>query len=204
MLKNDRWIKEMSLKHEMIVPFEGQQVKGGAISYGLSSYGYDIRLSDTYKIFKLYSSKPWYGISKDNSNHCMLPPEAACLLDPKNIPEGVFEDYQGDTCIIPAHSFVLGRSLEYFKIPRKAMALCLGKSTYARLGVIVNVTPLEPEWEGYITMEISNTSPNPVKVYSREGIAQLVFFESDEACLVSYRDRKGQYQAQKEITLPGR
>jgi len=183
MLKNDRWIKEMSLKHEMIVPFEGQQVKGGAISYGLSSYGYDIRLADKYKVFKLDSTNP---------------------LDPKNIPEGVFKDYQGDICIIPAHSFVLGRSLEYFKIPRKAMALCLGKSTYARIGVIVNVTPLEPEWEGYITMEISNTSPNPVKVYSREGIAQLVFFESDEACLVSYRDRKGQYQAQKEITLPGK
>jgi len=181
MLKNDRWIKEMSLKHEMITPFEESQVREGVISYGLSSYGYDIRLADTYKVFKL-----------DGNKH----------LDPKNIPEGAFEDYQGDTCVIPAHSFILGRSLEYFKIPRQAMALCLGKSTYARIGVIVNVTPLEPEWEGYITMEISNTSPNPVKLYSREGIAQLVFFESDESCLVSYRDRKGQYQAQKEITLP--
>ena len=171
----------MSLKHGMIAPFEAEQVKGGAISYGLSSYGYDIRLADTYKVFKLDGNKE---------------------LDPKDIPEGAFEDCQGDTCIIPAHSFVLGRSLEYFKIPRQAMAICLGKSTYARLGVIVNVTPLEPEWEGHITMAISNTAPAPAKVYSNEGIAQLVFFESDEPCMVSYQDRKGQYQAQKEIRLP--
>lgn len=183
MLKNDRWIKEMSLQHEMISPFEERQVKKGVISYGLSSYGYDVRLADEYKIFKL------------NSND---------TLDPKNIPAKAFEDYKGEACIISAHSFILARSLEYFKIPRQVLALCLGKSTYARLGVIVNVTPLEPEWEGYITMEISNTSPAAVKVYSREGIAQLVFLESSSPCLVSYRDRQGQYQAQKEIRLPPR
>lgn len=182
MLKNDRWIKEMSLKHEMIFPFEERLVKKGVISYGLSSYGYDIRLADTYKKFKL---------------------NTGMVMDPKNIPEAAFEDYRGKACVIPAHSFVLARSLEYFKIPRKVLALCLGKSTYARIGVIVNVTPLEPEWEGYITIEISNTSPNAVTIHSNEGIAQLVFFESDEPCLTSYRDRKGQYQGQKEITLPG-
>jgi dCTP deaminase len=181
MLKNDRWIKEMSVENAMIAPFEENLVKDGVISYGLSSYGYDIRLADTYKIFRL-----------DGSEN----------MDPKNVSSQAFEDYRGESCIIPAHSYVLARSLEYFKIPRKALALCLGKSTYARMGIIVNVTPLEPEWEGYITMEISNTSPNPVKVYSNEGIAQLVFFESEESCLVSYRDRKGKYQGQKDITLP--
>lgn len=192
MLKNDRWIKEMSLKHAMITPFEEAQVRKGVISYGLSSYGYDIRLGDTYKIFKLTGSKDPVLPQEENSY----------ILDPKDIPEEAFEDYSGDTCIIPGHSFVLGSSLEYFKIPRKALGICLGKSTYARLGVIVNVTPLEPEWEGYITMEISNTSPNAVKVYSNEGIAQIVFFESDEPCKVSYGDRKGRYQKQKGITLP--
>lgn len=181
MLKNDRWIEEMSLKHDMISPFEGRQVRKGAISYGLSSYGYDIRLGDKYKIFTLNS---------------------ATYMDPKDIPGDAFEDFQGESCVIPSHSFVLAQSLEYFKIPRRVLAICVGKSTYARIGVIVNVTPLEPEWEGYLTIEISNTSPRPVRVYSREGIAQIIFFESDEPCICSYRDRKGRYQTQKGITLP--
>lgn len=172
----------MALEHEMIRPFEPQQVKNNNISYGLSSYGYDIRLADEFKIFKSHSGQ--------------------AILDPKKINPDLFEDYSGESCVIPPHSFILARSLEYFKIPRNALALCTGKSTYARIGVIVNVTPLEPAWEGYITIEISNTSPCSVMLYAKEGIAQVVFFESSEACQISYADRKGSYQAQTRITLP--
>ena len=171
----------MALEHDMIKPFESEQIRKNNISYGLSSFGYDIRIADEFKIFK--------GGSKDVS-------------DPKKIDPNLFENFKGEVCIIPPNSFILAKSLEYFKMPRNVLALCTGKSTYARIGVIVNVTPLEPCWEGYLTMGISNTSPAQAKLYASEGIAQLVFFESDEECEVSYSDRKGRYQAQKEITLP--
>jgi len=171
----------MALEHDMIKPFELQQIKKNNISYGLSSYGYDIRIADEFKIFK--------GSGKD-------------IIDPKNIKPGLFKDFKGSSCIIPPNSFVLAMSFEYFKMPSNVLALCAGKSTYARIGVIVNVTPLEPGWEGYLTIEISNTSPSPVRLYANEGIAQVVFFESDEQCRVTYADRKGQYQSQKTITLP--
>lgn len=180
-IRPDTWIKRMALENDMIKPFEPEQIKKGNISYGLSSYGYDIRIANEFKIFK--------GSSKDN------------VLDPKNINPDLFEDFQGASCVIPANSFVLARSLEYFKIPRNVLVFCTGKSTYARTGVVVNVTPLEPAWEGYITMAISNTAPCPAKLYANEGIAQIVFFESVDACQVSYADRKGRYQAQKTITL---
>lgn len=172
----------MALEHDMIKPFEPSQVKKNNISYGLSSYGYDIRIADEFKIFK--------GSPKKD------------IVDPKNISSHLFEDVKGPTCIIPPHSFVLTRSVEYFKMPRNVLALCTGKSTYARIGVIVNVTPLEPAWEGYLTIEISNTSSCQVKLYANEGIGQVIFFESDEQCAVTYADRKGIYQAQKTITLP--
>ncbi|MBU3911590.1 MAG: dCTP deaminase [Candidatus Omnitrophica bacterium] len=181
-IRPDSWIKRMALEHEIIKPFESKQIRKGSISYGLSSYGYDIRIADEFKIFKGANT--------------------VAAIDPKKINPDLFEDYKGNTCIIPPNSFILARSFEYFKLPRNVLCLCTGKSTYARIGVIVNVTPLEPCWEGYITMEISNTSPAPVKVYANEGIAQVVFFESDETCEVSYSDRKGKYQAQKNITLP--
>ncbi|MFC1667531.1 dCTP deaminase [Candidatus Omnitrophota bacterium] len=181
-IRPDSWIKKMALECDMIKPFEPRQIKEGNISYGLSSYGYDIRIADEFKIFK--------GSSNQH------------IIDPKRIDPALFEGFQGDTCIIPPNSFILARSLEYFKIPRNVLALCTGKSTYARIGVIVNVTPLEPSWEGYLTIEISNASPCPVRLYANEGIAQLVFFESSEVCDVAYSDRKGRYQAQKEITLP--
>lgn len=171
----------MALKFDMIRPFESKQIRHKNISYGLSSFGYDIRLADEFKIFK--------GTSRD-------------LVDPKDLDEKLFVDLKTKVCKITPHSFVLARSLEYFKIPRNVFALCTGKSTYARLGVIVNVTPLEPGWEGYLTIEISNTSPSSVKVYSNEGIAQVIFFESEKPCRISYSDRKGRYQAQKTITLP--
>lgn len=171
----------MALENEMIKPFEPQQVKNNNISYGLSSYGYDIRIADEFKIFK--------GSEK-------------VTLDPKKVDPALFEDFKGPVCVIPPTSFVLARSLEYFKIPRNVLVLCTGKSTYARIGVIVNITPLEPEWEGYITIAISNTSSNPAKLYSDEGIAQVIFFESANACQTSYADRKGLYQAQQSITLP--
>jgi len=180
MIKNDRWIKWMALGHGMIEPFEEGQVKKGIISYGLSSYGYDIRISDEFKV-----------LGRDIT-----------LLDPKNIGPESFIDFKGDVCIIPPNSFVLGRSIEYFRIPRNVITICVGKSTYARCGIIANVTPFEPEWEGYVTLEISNTSPLPAKIYANEGIAQVIFFESDEECLISYADRKGKYQAQKGITPP--
>ncbi|MBU4343257.1 MAG: dCTP deaminase [Candidatus Omnitrophica bacterium] len=178
-IRPDTWIKQMALEHDMIKPFEPNQIKNNNISYGLSSYGYDIRIADEFKIFK-----------------------ANGTLDPKSVTPDLFEDFKGLTCIIPANSFVLARSFEYFNIPRNVLALCTGKSTYARVGVIVNVTPLEPSWEGFITMEISNTSPCPVRLYANEGIAQVVFLESDQECAISYSDRKGSYQSQKTITLP--
>jgi len=180
-IRPDTWIKKMALEYDMIKPFESKQIKEGNISYGLSSYGYDIRIADEFKIFKG---------SKDS------------VLDPKKMNPDLFQDVKCKVCIIPANSFVLARSVEYFKIPRNILSLCTGKSTYARIGVVVNVTPLEPSWEGYLTIEISNTSPNSVKLYANEGIAQLVFFESTDACQISYADRKGSYQAQKTITLP--
>jgi dCTP deaminase len=181
-IRPDTWIKKMALEHEMIKPFESCQIRDNNISYGLSSYGYDIRIADEFKIFKGTASSD--------------------AVDPKKIDRKLFDDFKGKVCVIPPNSFVLARSLEYFKIPRNVLCLCTGKSTYARIGVIVNVTPLEPSWEGYITMEISNTSPSPVRIYADEGIGQVVFFESDKQCEISYSDRKGRYQAQKDITLP--
>ncbi len=180
MIKSDKWIKEMAEKQKMIEPFEEIQVKKG-ISYGVSSYGYDFRLADEFKIFK---------------------PDKETILDPKNFPKQCFENFKGDYCIISPNSFVLACSLEYFRIPRNILTICVGKSSYARCGIIVNVTPFEPEWIGFATLEISNTSPSPAKIYANEGIAQVIFFEADEECLVSYADKKGKYQAQKEITLP--
>jgi dCTP deaminase len=165
----------------MIEPFADRQVKDTKVSYGLSSYGYDVRISDEFKIFTNINST---------------------VVDPKEFDPKAFIDFKGDVCIIPPNSFALGRSVEYFRIPRNVITICLGKSTYARCGIITNVTPFEPEWEGFVTMEISNTTPLPAKVYANEGIAQVLFFESDEECLVSYADRKGKYQAQRGITLP--
>lgn len=180
-VKSDRWITKMAREHGMIEPFVDSQVKDGAVSYGVSSYGYDVRISDEFKIFT-------------NIN--------TTVVDPKNFDEQAFQDFKGDVCIIPPNSFALGRSVEYFRIPRRVITICVGKSTYARCGIITNVTPFEPEWEGYVTMEISNTTPLPARIYANEGIAQVLFFESDEDCLVSYGDKKGKYQAQKGITLP--
>ncbi len=181
MLKSDRWIREMALKHRMIEPFVDHQVREGVISYGLSSYGYDMRLADEFKIYE---------------------PKGESGLDPKNFDPGLFRDFKGKTCEIPPNSFVLGRSVEYFRIPRKILALCFGKSTYARCGVVVNITPLEAEWQGFVTIKIANMGARPAKVYANEGIAQVIFLESDEECSVSYKDKGGVYQAQKKITLP--
>jgi dCTP deaminase len=164
----------------MIEPFEERQVAEGVVSYGLSSYGYDLRIADEFEIFT-------------NINSTVVDPKR---FDPKSLSK-----YKGDCCIIPPNSFALGRSLEYFRIPRNVITLCVGKSTYARCGIITNVTPFEPEWEGYVTLEISNTTPLPAKVYAGEGIAQVLFFEGDEACEVSYADKKGKYQRQKVITV---
>lgn len=181
MLKSDKWIKRMAIENKMIEPFEEKQIKQGVISYGISSYGYDIRLADEFKIFtNVFNS----------------------IVDPKNFDPKSFVDFKGEVCIIPPNSFILGRSVEYLKIPRRVLGICLGKSTYARCGIIVNITPLEAEWEGQITIEISNTTPLPVKVYANEGIAQILFFESDEECEESYKDRKGKYDKQKGIVLP--
>jgi dCTP deaminase len=180
MLRNDIWIKEKAMQG-MIEPFVEDQVQKGVISYGLSSYGYDIRIANQFKIFT-------------NIN--------TCVVDPKAFDERSFVDYEGDVCIIPPNSFALGRSLEYLRVPRETIVLCIGKSTYARCGIIVNVTPLEPEWEGYITIEVSNTTPLPCRIYSNEGIAQLVFLESNEPCACSYKDKKGKYQKQTDIVLP--
>ena len=180
-IKSDKWIRKMSLNNNMISPFEEKQVSKSKISYGLSSYGYDIRVTDEYKIFT-------------NVNNS--------IIDPKKFDENSFVNFKGDVCIVPANSFALARSVEYFKIPRNVLTICLGKSTYARCGIIVNVTPFEPEWEGHVTLEISNTTPLPAKIYSNEGLCQVLFFESDEECEVSYKDKKGKYQKQTGITLP--
>tara|TARA_Y100001978_G_C23670501_1_gene423491 strand:- start:857 stop:1420 length:564 start_codon:yes stop_codon:yes gene_type:complete len=180
-IKNDTWIERMSKKHSMIYPFHSNQVRKGIISYGVSSYGYDIRVADEYKIFT-------------NVNNS--------IVDPKNFDENSFVDFKGDTCIIPPNSFALARSVEFFKIPRSVLTICVGKSTYARCGIIVNVTPFEPEWEGNVTLEISNTTPLPAKIYSNEGISQVLFFESNEDCKISYKDKSGKYQGQENITLP--
>ena len=181
MIKSDRWIRQQALEKGMIKPFEDRQVRKGGISYGLSSYGYDIRIADEFKIFT-------------NIN--------TTIVDPKSFDPRSFVDYQGEVAVIPPNSFALGRSVEYFKIPRNVLTICVGKSTYARCGVITNVTPFEPEWEGYVTLEISNTTPLPAKIYANEGIAQVLFFESDEACETSYADRQGKYQGQQGIVLP--
>ena len=181
MLKNDKWIRKMAKEKRIIEPFEEKQVKKGVISFGLSSYGYDIRLSDEFKIFtNVFNS----------------------IVDPKNFDPKSFVDFKGEVCVIPPNSFVLGKSLEYFRIPRDVLGICVGKSTYARCGIIVNITPLEPMWRGYLTIEISNTTPLPVKVYANEGIAQVIFLGAEEECEVSYKDKKGKYQEQKGIELP--
>jgi len=171
----------MALEHGMIEPFEDRQVREGVVSYGLSSYGYDIRVADEFKVFTNINST---------------------VVDPKNFDARSFVDIKADVCIIPPNSFALAKTVEYFRIPRDVLTVCVGKSTYARCGLIVNVTPFEPEWEGFVTLEISNTTPLPAKVYSNEGIAQVLFFQSDEMCEVSYADKKGKYQKQQGLTLP--
>jgi len=180
-VKPDKWIRKMALEHKMIEPFTDKQVRAGVISYGLSSYGYDIRIADEFKIFTNINSS---------------------IVDPKNFDPKSFVDFKGETCVIPPNSFALARTIEYFRIPRNVITVCVGKSTYARCGVIVNVTPFEPEWEGIVTLEVSNTTPLPAKIYANEGIAQVLFFESDEPCETSYADKKGKYQAQQTLTLP--
>jgi len=180
-IKADRWIKKMALETGMIDPFEDRQVRAGVISYGLSSYGYDIRVADEFKVFTNINST---------------------VVDPKNFDARSFVDVRADVCIIPPNSFALAKTVEYFRIPRDVLTVCVGKSTYARCGLIVNVTPFEPEWEGFVTLEISNTTPLPAKVYANEGIAQVLFFQSDEPCEVSYADKKGKYQKQQGLTLP--
>jgi dCTP deaminase len=180
-IKSDKWIREMAAKG-MIQPFTEKQVGNGIISYGVSSYGYDLRVADEFKIFT-------------NIN--------ATTIDPKAFDARSFVDFKGDVCIVPPNSFALARTVEYFRIPRNVLTICVGKSTYARCGIIVNVTPFEPEWEGYVTLEISNTTPLPAKIYANEGLAQVLFFEGDEVCEMSYADRKGKYQGQgAEVTLP--
>lgn len=180
MVLSDQEIKEYTKKFGMIKPFKSSQVKRGVISFGLSSYGYDFRIADDFKIFT-------------NVNNA--------IVDPKNFDQKAFVDFQGKECVIPPNSFVLGRSLEYFKIPRDVLGICLGKSTYARCGIVVNVTPLEPEWEGYVTVEISNTTPLPAKIYANEGICQVIFICGRKECLISYADKKGKYQKQTKLTL---
>ncbi len=180
-IKPDHWIRKMALEHKMIDPFVEGQVSKGVISYGLSSYGYDIRVSNEFKVFtNLHSA----------------------VVDPKNFDPNSFVEIENDYCIIPPNSFALAKTVEYFRIPRSTVTVCVGKSTYARCGIIVNVTPFEPEWEGYVTLEISNTTPIPAKIYSNEGIAQVLFFEGDEECDRSYADKKGKYQKQTGITHP--
>lgn len=179
-VKNDAWIRKAA-QAGMIEPFIDGQVSDGVISYGLSSYGYDIRVSNQFKIFTNVHS---------------------AIVDPKQFNPKSFVDFTGDVCIIPPNSFVLAQTVEYFRIPRDVITVCLGKSTYARCGLIVNVTPFEPEWEGFVTLEISNTTPLPARVYANEGIAQVLFFHADEVCEVSYADRKGKYQHQQKIELP--
>jgi dCTP deaminase len=180
-VKSDRWIRQMALEHKMIEPFTQKQVREGVISYGLSSYGYDVRIADEFKIFT-------------NINHM--------VVDPKDFDPRSFVDFSGEQCIIPPNSFALARTVERLRIPRDVIVVCLGKSSYARCGIIVNVTPLEPEWEGIVTLEVSNTTPLPARIYAGEGIAQMLFFQSDEPCETSYADKKGKYQAQDGLTLP--
>ena len=180
-IKSDRWIRRMATEHGMIEPFTEGQVRAGAISYGVSSYGYDMRVADEFRIFTNALS---------------------AIVDPKAFDDRSFVEYQGETCIVPPNSFALARSVEYFRIPRNVLTICVGKSTYARCGIITNVTPFEPEWEGYVTLEFSNTTPLPAKIYAGEGCAQVLFFESDEACETSYKDRGGKYQGQHGVTLP--
>ena len=180
-IKPDHWIKQMARERGMIEPFESTQVRDGVISYGLSSYGYDIRVADDFKIFtNVYSA----------------------IVDPKCFDPRSMVDLKSDVCVIPPNSFALARTVEYFRIPRSVLTICVGKSTYARCGIIVNVTPFEPEWEGYVTLEISNTTPLPAKIYANEGIAQVLFFEADDECETSYADKKGKYQRQQSIVLP--
>lgn len=180
-IKPDNWIRKHALEERMISPFEDKQVREGVISYGVSSYGYDLRIADEFRIFT-------------NLN--------TTIVDPKNFDPHSLADFRGEVCIIPPNSFALGRSVEYFRIPANVMTICVGKSTYARCGIITNVTPLEPGWEGYVTLEISNTTPLPAKIYANEGIAQVLFFESDQPCDTSYADKSGKYQAQTGVTLP--
>jgi dCTP deaminase len=184
-IKSDRWIRRMAETHRMIEPFAPNQVReteaGRIISYGTSSYGYDVRCADEFKIFTNINS---------------------AIVDPKNFDSNSFVDLKADVCIIPPNSFALARTVEYLRIPRDVLVVCLGKSTYARCGIIVNVTPLEPEWEGHVTLEFSNTTPLPAKIYANEGVAQILFFESDEPCQTSYQDRGGKYQGQRGVTLP--
>jgi dCTP deaminase len=180
-IKSDRWIRQMALEHGMIEPFADRQVREGVISYGVSSYGYDMRVSTEFKIFTNVLNS---------------------MVDPKQFDPKSFVEFEGDVCIVPPNSFALGRSVEYFRIPRNVITITVGKSTYARCGIITNVTPFEPEWEGFVTLEISNTTPLPAKIYANEGIAQALFFEGDEPPETSYADRKGKYQGQRGVTLP--
>jgi dCTP deaminase len=184
-IRSDQWIEKMALEHGMISPFQPRQLREREgeriISYGVSSYGYDVRCSNEFKIFTNINS---------------------AIVDPKAFDENSFVDVQSDVCIIPPNSFALARTVEYFRIPRNVLTICLGKSTYARCGIIVNVTPLEPEWEGHVTLEFSNTTPLPAKIYANEGVAQMIFLEASDVCAVSYKDRNGKYQGQTGVTLP--
>ncbi|MBA4696485.1 MAG: dCTP deaminase [Legionella sp.] len=184
-IKSDRWIKKMAQEAGMISPFQDEQVSHThdkrVISYGVSSYGYDVRCANEFKIFTNINS---------------------AVVDPKAFDEKSFVNVEAEQCIIPPNSFALARTIEYFRIPRNILTICLGKSTYARCGIIVNVTPLEPEWEGHITLEFSNTTPLPAKIYANEGVAQIIFLEADDVCAISYRDRQGKYQGQQGVTLP--
>lgn len=184
-IKADKWIRRMAREHRMIEPFEPGQVRERdgqkIVSYGTSSYGYDVRCANEFKIFTNINST---------------------IVDPKRFDEKSFVDFSGEVCIIPPNSFALARTVEYFRIPRDVLTICLGKSTFARCGIIVNVTPLEPEWEGHVTLEFSNSTPLPAKIYANEGVAQMLFLQSDEVCETSYRDRGGKYQGQRGVTLP--
>ncbi|RME68479.1 MAG: dCTP deaminase [Alphaproteobacteria bacterium] len=180
-IMSDRWIREMAEQHGMIAPFVANQHREGTISYGLSSYGYDARVSDEFKIFTNVNS---------------------AVVDPKDFSTQSFVDRKQDVCVIPPNSFALARTVEYFRVPRDVLVVCLGKSTYARCGIIVNVTPLEPGWEGHVTLEFSNTTPLPAKIYAHEGACQFLFLKGNEPCEISYADRKGKYQGQQGVTLP--
>ncbi len=180
-IQNDRWITKMALEHGMITPFEHRQVRDGVISYGVSSYGYDMRVATEFRIFTNVLNS---------------------VVDPKEFDSNSLVSFEGDVCIVPPNSFALARSVEYFRIPRDVLTITVGKSTYARCGIITNVTPFEPEWEGHVTLEISNTTPLPARIYANEGIAQVLFFRGEEEPEISYADRKGKYQKQLGVTLP--